>query len=124
MAKIMLVDDAVFMRMMLKEILNGAGYSRILETRTSGEAINMLKVERPDVVFLDVTMPDTDGIEALTKMKDYNPDTKVIMCSSMGQEEVVKECFEKGADDFIVKPFKPERIIESVSQFVEPDEQI
>lgn len=122
MAKIMLVDDAVFMRMMLKEILNKAGYNHVFEAKTSGEAINILKVERPEIVFLDVTMPDTDGIEALTKMKSYNPDTKIIMCSSMGEESVVSECFEKGADDFIVKPFKPERIIESVSQFAAPDE--
>ena len=104
----MLVDDAVFMRMMLKEILNKAGYNHVFEAKTSGEAINILKVERPEIVFLDVTMPDTDGIEALTKMKNYNPDTKIIMCSSMGEESVVSECFEKGADDFIVKPFKPD----------------
>lgn len=123
MAKIMLVDDAVFMRMMLKEILNNAGFAHVIEAKTSGEAINMLKVEKPEVVFLDVTMPDIDGIEALTKMKAYNPYTKIIMCSSMGQEDVVRECFEKGADDFIMKPFKPERIIESVSQYASPDEE-
>lgn len=123
MAKIMVVDDAAFMRMMLKDILNEAGFNKIIEAKTGGEALIFFKVERPDVVLLDVTMPDTDGIDALVKMKEFNPDTKVIMCSSMGQEDMVTDCFEKGADDFIVKPFKPERIIQAVSQFVFADEE-
>lgn len=123
MAKIMVVDDAAFMRMMLKDILNEAGFNKIIEAKTGGEALIFFKVERPDVVLLDVTMPDTDGIDALVKMKEFNPDTKVIMCSSMGQEDMVTDCFEKGADDFIVKPFKPERIIQAVSQFVSANEE-
>lgn len=123
MAKIMVVDDAAFMRMMLKDILNEAGFNKIIEAKTGGEALIFFKVERPDVVLLDVTMPDTDGIDALVKMKEFNPDTKVIMCSSMGQEDMVTDCFEKGADDFIVKPFKPERIIQAVSQFVSVNEE-
>lgn len=123
MAKIMVVDDAAFMRMMLKDILNEAGFNKIIEAKTGGEALIFFKVERPDVVLLDVTMPDTDGIDALVKMKEFNPDTKVIMCSSMGQEDMVTDCFEKGADDFIVKPFKPERIIQAISQFVSVNEE-
>ncbi|MCQ2461572.1 MAG: response regulator [Clostridia bacterium] len=123
MAKIMVVDDAAFMRMMLKDILNEAGFNKIIEAKTGGEALIFFKVERPDVVLLDVTMPDTDGIDALVKMKEFNPDTKVIMCSSMGQEDMVTDCFEKGADDFIVKPFKPERIIQAISQFVSANEE-
>ena len=123
MAKIMVVDDAAFMRMMLKDILNEAGFNKIIEAKTGGEALIFFKVERPDVVLLDVTMPDTDGIDALVKMKEFNPDTKVIMCSSMGQEDMVTDCFEKGADDFIVKPFKPERIIQAVSQFASANEE-
>lgn len=123
MAKIMVVDDAAFMRMMLKDILNEAGFNKIIEAKTGGEALIFFKVERPNVVLLDVTMPDTDGIDALVKMKEFNPDTKVIMCSSMGQEDMVTDCFEKGADDFIVKPFKPERIIQAISQFVSVNEE-
>jgi len=123
MAKIMVVDDAAFMRMMLKDILNDAGYNKIIEAKSGGEALVFLKVEHPDVVILDVTMPDTDGIDALVKMKEFRPDTKVIMCSSMGQESMVSECFSKGADDFIMKPFKPERIVQAVSQFVSATEE-
>ncbi len=123
MNKVMIVDDSTFMRMMLKDILTQAGFKHIIEAKTAGEAMIFQRVERPAVILLDLTMPDTDGIEALTKMKSFDFDTKVIMCSSMGQEEVIKECFEKGADDFILKPFKPERIIQALTQFVSPDEE-
>lgn len=123
MNKVMIVDDSTFMRMMLKDILTQAGFKHIIEAKTAGEAMIFQRVERPAVILLDLTMPDTDGLEALTKMKLFDLDTKVIMCSSMGQEEVIKECFEKGADDFILKPFKPERIIQALTQFISPDEE-
>lgn len=118
MSKIMVVDDANFMRMMLKDILQGSGFNTVIEAKSGGEAIIFTKVERPEVVILDVTMPDMDGIEALKKIKNFDPNIKVIMCSSMGQEDMVEECFNQGADDFIMKPFKPERIIQAVSQFI------
>ncbi len=117
--KILIADDASFMRIMLKDILNQAGYVNTVEAKNGIETINLFKVERPKLVLLDVTMPDMDGIHALTEIKNINPDAKVIMCSSMGQEDVVSECFEVGADDFIMKPFKPERVIQAVSQFVD-----
>lgn len=123
MNKVMIVDDSTFMRMMLKDILTQAGFKHIIEAKTAGEAMIFQRVERPAVILLDLTMPDTDGLEALTKMKLFDLDTKVIMCSSMGQEEVIKECFEKGADDFILKPFKPERIIQALTQFISLDEE-
>lgn len=117
--KILIADDAAFMRIMLKDILNQAGYINTVEAKNGRDAINLFKVERPKLVLLDVTMPDMDGIHALAEIKNINPDAKVIMCSSMGQEDVVSECFEEGADDFIMKPFKPERVIQAVSQFVD-----
>ena len=123
MNKVMIVDDSTFMRMMLKDILAQAGFKHAVEAKTAGEALIFQRVERPAVILLDLTMPDMDGLEALTKMKNHDPDAKVIMCSSMGQEEVIKECFEKGADDFILKPFKPERIIQALTQFISPDEE-
>ena len=116
--KILVVDDAQFMRMMLKDILQDAGFKGILEAKSGGEAIIQTKVERPAVVLLDVTMPDMDGIEALKKIKNFSSDIKVIMCSSMGQEDMVEECYNEGCDDFIMKPFKPERIVQAVSQFI------
>lgn len=117
--KILIADDAAFMRIMLKDILNRAGFINTVEAKNGRDAINLFKVERPKLVLLDVTMPDMDGIHALAEIKNIKPDAKVIMCSSMGQEEVVSECFEVGADDFIMKPFKPERVIQAVSQFVD-----
>lgn len=117
--KILIADDAAFMRMMLKDILNHAGYINTIEAKNGRDAINLFKVERPKLVLLDVTMPDMDGIRALEEIKTIKPDANVIMCSSMGQEEIVSECFEKGADDFVMKPFKPERVIQAVSQFVD-----
>ena len=123
MSKILVVDDAAFMRMMLKDILNQYGFTKVLEAKTGNEAIIMQRSDKPDVILLDLTMPDMDGLEALVKIKSANKNTKVIMCSSMGQEEVVTDCFEKGADDFIMKPFKPERVIQAVTQFITPDNE-
>ncbi len=117
--KILIADDATFMRMMLKDILSHAGFINLIEAKNGREAINLFKVEKPELILLDVTMPDMDGLRALEEIKEINPDVKIIMCSSMGQEEIVSECFEKGADDFIMKPFKPERVVQAVSQFID-----
>lgn len=117
--KILIADDATFMKMMLKDILSHAGFINLIEAKNGREAINLFKVEKPELILLDVTMPDMDGLKALEEIKDVNPDVKIIMCSSMGQEEIVSECFEKGADDFIMKPFKPERVVQAVSQFID-----
>ena len=117
--KILIADDATFMRMMLKDILSHAGFINLIEAKNGREAINLFKVEKPELILLDVTMPDMDGLRALEEIKEINPDVKIIMCSSMGQEEIVSECFDKGADDFIMKPFKPERVVQAVSQFID-----
>ncbi len=120
--KILIVDDAAFMRLMLKDILTSADFTGIIEAKSGNEAMMQVRLERPHVVILDVTMPDMDGIEALDKIKTFSEDTAVIMCSSMGQETIVETCFEHGADDFVMKPFKPERIIQAVSKFVTPQQ--
>lgn len=116
--KILVVDDASFMRLMLKDILEGAGFDGILEAETSSHALTLIEANKPKVVLLDITMPDIDGIDVLDKIKQVSPSTAVIMCTSMGQEEVVETCFEHGADDFITKPFKAERIVQAVSKFI------
>ncbi|NLL63111.1 MAG: response regulator [Ruminococcaceae bacterium] len=119
--KILIADDATFMRMILRDILNEGGFYNIEEAKTGYETVDMYKLLKPAVILLDITMPDMDGIEALKQIKEIDPDAKVIMCSSIGQEAMVHECFEEGADDFVMKPFKPERIIHSVSQYIKKD---
>lgn len=114
MAKILVVDDAAFMRMMIKDNLKKAGYSDFIEAGDGDEAVLKYKETMPDMVLLDITMPVKDGIQALQSIKQANPQAKVVMCSAMGQEGMVVEAIKLGALDFIVKPFKPERLIQTV----------
>ena len=114
MAKILIVDDAAFMRMMVKDNLKKAGYTDFYEAGNGEEAIAKYTENTPDLVLLDITMPIMDGIQALQSIKQANPQAKVIMCSAMGQEGMVVEAIKLGALDFIVKPFKPERLIQTV----------
>lgn len=116
--KILIADDASFMRIMLKDALREEGYDNIIEAKTGTEALTMFKMERPKAVILDVTMPEMDGIETLKQIKNVDPDANVIMCSSMGQEDVVMSCFEAGACDFVMKPFKPGRVIQAISKIL------
>ncbi len=115
--KIMLVDDAAFMRMMIKNMLTQGGYTDIIEAQNGVEAVEKYKTESPDLVIMDITMPEKDGIEALREIKEYNSNSNVVMCSALGQEKLVLEALKLGAADFIVKPFKPDRIMETVSKF-------
>ncbi|MDD4565415.1 MAG: response regulator [Eubacteriales bacterium] len=114
MANILIVDDAAFMRMMIKDNLKKAGYSDFQEAGDGEEAMAKYMEGKPDLVLLDITMPVKDGIQALQSIKQVNPQAKVIMCSAMGQEGMVVEAIKLGALDFIVKPFKPERLIQAV----------
>lgn len=114
MSKILVVDDAAFMRMMIKDNLKKAGYSDFSEAGDGEDAVNKYAECRPDLVLLDITMPVKDGIQALQAIKQINPQAKVVMCSAMGQESMVVEAIKLGALDFIVKPFKPERLIQTV----------
>ncbi|MEG0371061.1 MAG: response regulator [Clostridium sp.] len=113
MPKVLIVDDAAFMRMMLKDILTKNGYEVIGEAPNGLKAIELYKVDRPDVVTMDITMPEMDGIQALKEIKAIDPGATIIMCSAMGQQAMVMEAIKSGAKDFIVKPFQPDRVIES-----------
>jgi two-component system chemotaxis response regulator CheY len=116
MAKsILICDDAAFMRMMIKDILVKNGYN------IAGEAENGVKaVEKyQDLVLMDITMPEMDGIQALKKIKAIDANASVVMCSAMGQQAMVIESIQSGARDFIVKPFQPDRVIEAVKKAVE-----
>ena len=110
MSKILVVDDAAFMRMMIRDTLNRLGYTDVEEAADGLIAVEKFQLLKPDLVMLDVTMPNLDGIGALKEIKRLDPAAKVVMCSAMGQESMVVEAVKLGAIDFIVKPFKPDRI--------------
>lgn len=114
----MIVDDAAFMRMMLRDILTKAGYEIAGEAENGLKAIEKYKEVSPDLVLMDITMPELDGIGAVKQIKAVDPGAKIIMCSAMGQQAMVLESIQAGAKDFIVKPFQADRILEAVSKNV------
>ena len=115
MAKILVTDDATFMRMMLRDILIKQGHE-VYEAKNGLECIAEYQKIKPDLITLDITMPEMDGLVAVRKLKEIDPSAKIIMCSAMGQQAMVIEAIQSGARDFIVKPFQPERVTESVSK--------
>lgn len=117
MAKnILICDDAAFMRMMIKDILTKNGYNVAGEAENGLKAIEKYNETNPDLVLMDITMPEMDGIQALKKIRETDPNATVIMCSAMGQQAMVIEAIQSGAKDFIVKPFQAERVIEAVKK--------
>ncbi|AQM59168.1 two-component system response regulator [Clostridium baratii] len=118
MINILIVDDAAFMRMMIKDILEKNGFNVIGEASNGLEAIELYKKEKPDIVTMDITMPKVDGIEAVKLIKEYDNEAKIIMCSAMGQQAMVMDAIRAGAKDFIVKPFQADRVIEAINKVV------
>lgn len=119
MAKnILICDDAAFMRMMIKDILTKNGYNVAGEAENGAKAVDKYNELKPDLVLMDITMPEMDGIQALKKIKEMDPGSSVIMCSAMGQQAMVIESIQSGAKDFIVKPFQADRVIEAVKKVV------
>ena len=119
MAKnILICDDAAFMRMMIKDILTKNGYNIAGEAENGAKAVEKYNELTPDLVLMDITMPEMDGIQALKKIKETDPNASVIMCSAMGQQAMVIESIQSGAKDFIVKPFQADRVLEAVQKVV------
>ena len=119
MAKnILICDDAAFMRMMIKDILSKNGYNVAGEAENGMKAVEKFKEVTPDLVLMDITMPEMDGIAALKEIKKLDAGAKVIMCSAMGQQAMGIESIQAGAKDFIVKPFQAERVLEAVKKVV------
>lgn len=116
--KILIVDDAAFMRMMIKDILTKGGYDVVGEAENGARAIEKYKELIPDLVIMDITMPEVSGIDAVKEIKKMNGDCKIIMCSAMGQQAMVIEAIQAGARDFIVKPFQAERVVEAVKKVI------
>ena len=119
MAKsILICDDAAFMRMMIKDILTKNGYAIAGEAEKGAKAVEKYNETKPDLVLMDITMPEMDGIQALKKIKEADANAAVIMLSAMGQQAMVIEAIQSGAKDFIVKPFQAERVLEAVKKVV------
>ncbi|MFD2116819.1 response regulator [Paenibacillus yanchengensis] len=114
--RILIVDDAAFMRMMIRDILTKNGYDVVGEAQDGAQAIEKFKEVKPDLVTMDITMPEMDGITALKEIKTIDPNAKVIMCSAMGQQAMVIDAIQAGAKDFIVKPFQADRVIEAIKK--------
>ena len=116
--KVLIVDDAAFMRMMLKDILTKNGYEVVGEAENGTKAVEKYKEVTPDLVTMDITMPEMDGISALKNIRSIDSNAKVVMCSAMGQQAMVIEAIQAGARDFIVKPFQADRVLEAVKKVI------
>ena len=114
--RILIVDDAAFMRMMIKDILVKNGYEVVGEAENGQQAVSMYSELKPDLVTMDITMPEMDGITALKNIKAADSGATVIMCSAMGQQAMVIDAIQAGAKDFIVKPFQADRVLEAISK--------
>ncbi|MCQ1535958.1 response regulator [Methanosarcina sp. KYL-1] len=119
MARIMIVDDAEFMRMVIKDILLKHGHEVVAEAARGEEAIFKYLEVRPDIVLMDIIMPDMEGTETLQRLLNMDPEAKVVMCSSLGQQSVVTKSIKIGAQDFIVKPFEPSRILDVIARIAD-----
>ena len=116
MARVLVVDDAAFMRMMLKDILAKNGHEVVGEAQNGAEAVAKYADLKPDLVTMDITMPEVDGLQALKDIRAADPNARVVMCSAMGQQSMVIEAVQSGAKDFIVKPFQADKVAESIAK--------
>ena len=116
MARILVVDDAVFMRKMVTDVLTKAGHEVVGEAGNGVEAVARFQELKPDLMTLDITMPEKDGLAALAEIMGADPSARVVMCSALGQESKVLEALKLGAKDFVVKPFQADRVLEAVGK--------
>jgi two-component system chemotaxis response regulator CheY len=116
--RILITDDALFMRVTLKNILTSNGYEVVGEATNGQEAVEKYATQHPDLVLMDITMPIMNGIAACRAIKDSDPNAKVVMCTAMGQKSMVIEAIQAGAKDFIVKPFQPDRVLDSIKKLI------
>jgi two-component system chemotaxis response regulator CheY len=116
MARVLVVDDAAFMRKLVADALVGGGHEVIGEAASGAEAVERYRELKPDVMTLDITMPDKDGLAALREIIEHDPGARVVMCSALGQESKVLESIKLGAKDFVVKPFEPQRVLSAIDK--------
>ena len=113
---VMIVDDLAFIKIVLRDILEKSGFRVVGEASNGDEAIRVYLDKRPDVVLMDITMPGMDGLTALKKIREHDPDARIIICSALGQQRLIVQAIQLGARDFIVKPFQPQRVISSLKK--------
>jgi two-component system, chemotaxis family, chemotaxis protein CheY len=113
---VLVCDDAIFMRTMISDILSQAGFEVVGEAESGVQAVQKYRELKPDLVTMDIVMPDMGGIEAVREICKSDPDAKILMCSAMGQQALVVEAIQAGAKDFVVKPFQPSRVLEAVQR--------
>ena len=118
MSKILIADDASFMRLMIRQILARRGPLEILEAENGQVAIDLFRSQRPDLTLLDITMPGKDGLETLREILEIDPQAKIIMCSAVAHEKVVQNAIQLGATDFLIKPFRPNLLLETVNKYI------
>ena len=116
MARVLIVDDASFMRMAIKDIITKAGHEVVAEANNGNVAVNKYKEVKPDIVTMDITMPEMNGIEAVKAIRQFDPEANIIMCSAMGQQAMVVDAVKAGAKDFIVKPFDKDKVLASLQK--------
>jgi two-component system, chemotaxis family, chemotaxis protein CheY len=117
--RVLIVDDAVVMRMMIKGILSKNGYDVVGEAQNGAEAVEKYDALAPDLVTMDMVMPEMDGITAVKQIVASHPDARIIMCTSMGQQALVVEAIQAGAKSFITKPFQPPKILETIQKVLQ-----
>ena len=122
MARILVADDASFMRQMIREIVEAEGHQVVAEASDGIEAIEQFKKHHPDIVTMDIVMPRRSGIDAVKGIIEVDPTARVVMCSALGQESLVQEALQAGARDFIVKPFKPDAVTATLRKVLEKEE--
>jgi len=113
---ILIVDDLTFIKMVLRDLLEKAGFHGVGEASDGEEAVRLYEEKRPDLVLMDITMPKMDGLAALRRIMEIDPQARVIMCSALGQQQLMVQAVQLGAKDFIVKPFRPERVLQSIKK--------
>lgn len=116
MAKILVVDDAAFMCLTIKQMLERNGHTMIGQASNGIEAVQKFMELKPELVIMDITMPQMNGVEALKRIKEIDPDSKIIICSALAQQEMLAKAIEYGVEDFVVKPFKEERLIQAIDK--------
>ena len=114
--RVLLADDLYFMRMVQKEVLEAKGYEIVGEASTGTEAVEKFQELNPDIMILDITMPEMNGLEAMRKIFQIDPQARIIICSAIGQQNLIVEAINAGIKDFIVKPFKPERLLGAIQK--------